>query len=439
MPSLRALPTDRVRRLWHRYYWLLAGALAAAGVAAMGRPFRSRHGLAPPLPHRDTVILEYVGWFVARGHTLYVDVWEIKPPLAFLPSYLLARLTGGDVYAVHLGGMVLTALGLVVTIAVASRLVGRVADSPTAGLLTGVAFLSVPGLFYAPWVGYKAKALVFAAGTLALEFAYRDRPGVSGLSAGLAVGGWQLAVVFPLLTTAYVARTRSRAALRRHLAGGGVAAALILLAVLALGSVRGFLAEVVLAPLVLRTDAGGFGWGYLGFFPDGLGVALTLLGVAGLVLAVRRPTDRPAWPLALCGLLVVGVLALDFDGLWDVLSPLLVVAVGVGLLAGHLSRRAQVDLVVVLSTAVVAGFAPTDARRPDPVELTDSDGLPPAVTSERETVYWNARPVRSCRFFGAGTQRSLLDYYPDADRLAEEPCGRLDPYWRALRGQNDAG
>ncbi|MFB6161186.1 MAG: DolP-mannose mannosyltransferase [Haloferacaceae archaeon] len=426
---------DRLRAALARYYWLVAGALAAGGVLAMARPFVGRHGLAPPLPHRDTVILEYVGWFLARGHTLYVDVWEIKPPLAFLPPYLVATVTGTDMYALHVAGMALTGAAVVVTVAVAARVTGRLTGSPTCGLLAGLVFLAVPDFFYAPWLGYKAKALVFALGVVGLDLTLRDRPFAGGLSAGLAVGVWQLGAVFPAVTTAYVLVDGNRPTLKRHVAGGLTALLTVAAALALYADVPGFVAEVLLSPVVLTTDATGVRPGrYFAVFPGWNGVALTAAGVAGILAAARDPPDEtPAWPLALGAALVVGVLLVDLDGLWDTAYPLLFVALGVGVLAARASRRTQLLALVVLGAVVGASFAPRESMRPDPVRTTPSDGLPPALDAEREHVYWTHQKVRSCRFFGARTQRSVLQYYPDADRLAAAPCGDLGLYWNATK------
>jgi hypothetical protein len=106
------------------------------------------------------VILAYVGWFVANGNTLYTDIWEIKPPLAFFPSDPLAHVTGTNMYAHHMLGIATTALGLVVTVALTARIVGTLTDSPVAGLAAGITLLVLPDLFYLPWFGYKAKMMV---------------------------------------------------------------------------------------------------------------------------------------------------------------------------------------------------------------------------------------------------------------------------------------
>jgi hypothetical protein len=467
----RTLASPDVRGVVRRYYWLVAGLVPAAGVLAMGRPFVARHGIGPPLPHNDTVILEYVGWFVARGNTLYVDVWEIKPPAAFLPPYLVARLSGGDVYVLHLAGIVLTGLSLAVATAAAARIVGRATGAPLAGVSVGLVVLALPDLLYLPWLGYKAKALVFALGLPAVEYALRGRSLTSGVLAGLAVGVWQLGIVFPLVTTATVLTAEDRAGLRRHALGGAVAAVLVVGFLLSVGDVEGFLAAVLLAPLTLRTDAAGFDPAtYARFFPSPAGILLTLVGAAGLALAAvdggRLDPSRllgpglgfdhdldlaldgpspasvagdgvepPVRPLALGGAFVAGQLLLDFDGLWDVLAPLLFVAVGVGLLVGRLSRPARILAALAILAAVLPTFAPSEFVRHDPIELESSDGLPPALDAEREHVYWTRQPIRSCRFFGGGTQRSLLPFSPGADRLADAPCGRVDPYLRAADGR----
>jgi hypothetical protein len=429
-----SVPHARLHRLWSRHYWLAAGALVALGIGAMGRPFLRRHGAGPPLPHNDSVILEYVGWFLARGNTLYVDIWEIKPPVAFLPSHLLAHLTGTDMYAHHVGGIALTALCLATTAAVAARVVGRVTGTPLAGVAVALAFFALPDLLYLPWLGYKAKALVVALGAVAVDRAYAERYLSSGAIAGLAVGVWQLGVVFPLLTTAIVWTAGGREGLRRHVIGGGAAAVAVVGYLLLVGDVGGFVAEVILGPLVLRTDRAGFDpETYFDFFPSAVSAAVAFVGLGGLLLALRDRHELPSRPLSFGGILVGGVLLIDFDGLWDMLLPLLFVAIGAGLLVGRLSRERQVLALAALAVVLVPTFAPSEFVRQDRVEMEESDGFPPALDPEREYVYWNHRPVQSCHFFGGGTQRSILEYYPGAETLTEIPCGDLELYLDVTR------
>lgn len=431
------IPHDSLQDFWQRYYWVVAGVSVAGGVVAMGRPFVRRHGVGPPLPHSDSIILEYVGWFVANGNTLYTDIWEIKPPVAFLPTYLFAQATGTNMYAHHLLAIATTAIGLVLTATFTARVIGALTDSPVAGLAAGVAFFALPDLFYLPWLGYNAKMMVFVFGMAGLDRAVHERHFASGILAGLAVGFWQLALVFPVVTTIYAARTRSLAELKRHVGGGLVALGVIIGSLLLYADIGGFVAEVILGPLVLETEGGPFDpRTFVVFFHPTWWSLITLVGAGGLALAVRDAERYPAWPLAVGGVLVTGIIVfIDFDGLWDMVYPIVFIALGAGLLVSYLPRRWGVATVLVFALLVAPTFAPSEFIRHDPVELEPSDGLPPALDAEREYVYWTPEPVSSCRFFGARTQRSILQYYPDADTLADAPCGDVGLYWNVTRDQ----
>ena len=438
-PFRERLPVDRLGAAWRGWYHLVAG-LVLAGVLTMGRPFVARHGTGPPLPHTDSVILEYVGWFVARDHRLYADIWEIKPPIAFLPSYLFAHLTGTNMYAHHLLGVVTTALAMAATAAFGARIVGETTDAPLGGLAVGVAFFALPDLIYRPWLGYKAKMLVFALGMGGVERAVRGRPRQSGLLAGLAVGVWQLGVIFPVVTVVYALRARSRDVVRDHVVGLAGAAAVVCATFLVYADLSGFLAQVVFAPLVLSSESGGVPWNLPLYFPGDTFYWFAAAGVGGLALSLARPDIDAARPVALGGLLMAAVvLVVDFDGLWDLAGPLAFLAVGVGLVVGALPPRVRLAAVVALGLTLAPAFAPSGFTRHLPVDPVESDGLPPSVGSEREHVYWNAEEVASCRFFGSRTQRSALRYYPEADTLREAPCPDAERYWAVLRYQTVGG
>jgi hypothetical protein len=273
--------------------------------------------------------------------------------------------------------------------------------------------------------------MVFVFGLGALDRAVHDRHFTSGLLAGLAVGFWQLSVLFPLLTTMFALRRRSLTVLKRHVAGGAVAIGVIGASLLLYADAGGFVAEVVLGPLVLQSETGAFDpRTYVLFFHNDLGRWVTLLGAGGLGVVLVDARRSPAWPLAVGGVLVTLIIVfIDFDGLWDMVYPLVFTALGVGILVSYLPRRAGIAFVVVFGLLLVPAFAPSEFVRQDPVETESSNGLPPALDSEREHVYWTAQSVESCRFFGGGTQRSILEYYPEADSLAQAPCGDVGLYW----------
>jgi hypothetical protein len=158
-----------------------------------------------------------------------------------------------------------------------------------------------------------------------------------------------------------------------------------------------------------------------------------VFGLGGLAVTLLDRQRASARPLALGGVLVVGVLLADFDGLTDVFYPLVFTAVGVGIVVSYLPRRVGVSAVILLGILVMPAFAPTGLFNPDPVELEPTDGTPPALGSERESVYWTNQSIQSCHFFASGTQRSVLEYYPADVTLADLPCGNLDFYWAMTR------
>lgn len=433
--AYRRIPRKTISTVWHRYYWLAVGILVGSGVLSMGRPFFRRHGFGPPLPHNDSVILEYVGWFIANGHTLYTDIWEIKPPLAFFPPYLFAQFTGTNMYAHHLLGIATTTVALALTAAFTARVVGTLTQSSIAGVAAGMMFFALPDLFYLPWLGYKAKIMVYVFGMAGVDHVLRERYFSSGVLAGLAVGFWQLAIVFPLLTTLYTARSRSADHLKRHVLGGSVAILCIVGSLLLYADIGGFIAEVILGPLVLQSERSAFDpRAYLLFFHNDVGLWATIVGIGGLGLAVLDTERFAAWPLGLGGILVAGIIVfIDFDGLWDMVYPLVFTALGVGIVISYLPRDVGIATVAIVALLLVPTFTASGFIRQEPVDTKPSDGLPPALDAEREHVYWTHQPIRSCRFFGAGTQRSILKWYPDADELAEAPCGDVGLYWNVTK------
>lgn len=159
-------------------------------------------GAYPPL--KDSLIFEYIGWYLTEGGRLYVDVWEVKPPLSFELLAVLAWLADGNVPLYHTLALAVTNAGVVG----AGLGIGLVAYELTAdefaSLASGLAWYALPAVTWRAAYGYKPKYLVVAAGLLAVYLALRDRPLAAGVAGAASVGFWQLALVFPLLSVVLV-------------------------------------------------------------------------------------------------------------------------------------------------------------------------------------------------------------------------------------------
>lgn len=435
-------------------------AVVAVGAAAMQAVVGWRVHRAVPagerLALRDSVIFEYLGWRLARGDRLYVDLWEIKPPVSFELTGLLAALSGGDVGLYHDLVLVVTGGAAVACAVLAGGLVQEATGDSLATVVGGLTVYAVPAFAWRATVGFKAKYVVVAAGLLALWLHLRGRDVGSGVAAAAAVGTWQLGVGFPLVVAGLLARTGSWRRVRRFALGMAIAGAGIIAPVVYWGTVDAMVAETVLAPLLVGEGGNPLGRVRRAVGLVDLALPVVLLGLVGLVDAARS-ADGPErlWAPALGGWFAVQVLLLDFDAVPDLFPLLVLVGVGVGLLVGRewpappavlprtslgWRRLASVALVALvgLNAVTLGGLVTGDSphlppRTYDPPADPDPD-LPYDAT-ERQYVFWNGLPPTSCRLFAGPTQRRLVDVLAieDARGFFATRCGNLGPSLDAIR------
>ncbi|MFC6952163.1 DolP-mannose mannosyltransferase [Halorubellus litoreus] len=396
---------------------------------------------------RDSKIFEYVGWQLARGTTLYVETFEVKPPLSFETTALLSLIAGDDQLLYHHLNVALTCAVAVLAVALVAEFAHALCGEPAAAVAAACSLYVLPQFALRSGFGFKAKYFVLAAGLLALWLA-RDDVGVlgrvagdgrarsasdvlAGVAAAAAVGYWQLAAVVPVVVLGMAAR-RGRRAVGRVVAGGALASLVVLAPVLAAG-VDGVVAMVNQTVLVSRyATQGGSALDRAVRAPNMLywGRPLFAVGLVGLAVAAVHGRDRGgAWPLAACGAWFLGVVvAFDLDAAPDLFPTLAFVAVGVGVVAG---RRGPAVRGVVLSLAVAAavvnvaflgGFGvvvePFDLAEGPPSVAEPETVAAPYSTAEHHALLWHGIPAETCHVFFGPTQRAWVAAV-DGDPLAE--------------------
>jgi hypothetical protein len=436
---------DRLRRP------VVAVALVAAAVEVVSA-VRLYGRLAPgerPVLY-DSVIFEYHGWWLARGARLYVDLWEVKPPLSFEVTAGLALLSGGDVRTYHLLAVAFMAGCLVATCALAATYAADRTGDPLAAVATGLGPLALAPLYWRGLLGFKAKLLVCALVVAALVAVGRDRELLAGLAAGFAVATWQAAVAVPAVLLGRALGAGERQATARLAAGSLLAGGVVLAPVLAWGALPAMVTETVLVPL-LGTGGGGTPVGRAGRAAAQLGPALVVLlvGVLGFVARARRAGPPTAALLtAWFGGLVLFV---DYDAAPDLFVAFVVAALGVGaavsaardrnLLAGaHLRPILALAVLLVAGVSVATlGAHPAVLEPRTSVEPYDADRTlspsPPYNRTEQQYLFWNEVPPSGCRLFAGVTQRDAVraaELVPPDEPFRTAPCGRFGPVFDAV-------
>jgi len=370
-------------------------------------------------PTRDSRIFEFFGWRIARGDRLYLDLWEVKPPLSFEVTAALAWLSGGDVWIYHLLCVAVTGLAAVGSVVLVGAHVRDLTDDGVAAAAAGLAMYVVVAFHIRSGYGFKPKYFVVLAALAAVWLVRRDRPFAGGLAAAAAVGFWQVAAVVPVLVLGLAAQRGSKKAVAWVLVGGAVGAGVMLAPIVYWGATRAMLAQVVAVPLT-AVPGGDVMVRFLKF-PRyvSVGDVPFLAGIVGLAW-VGLLRDRPrAWWAAVGGAWFLAVaLLFDLDLPPDLFPSLAFVALGLGLLLAAVDVRIRRAIVAWTVFALVVNVAFVGWLPPfgGPVGITDSPDLadreaidPPYNASERKALLWYDVEPTSCHVFVAKTEATWIE------------------------------
>jgi len=412
----------------------------------------SRPPMAP-----DAGIFQHIGWYVTQGGRLYVDAWEPKFPLSYETTGLLAVLSTGDMYRLHLLSVLLMAASVCVIVGLVVILVYDITGDDTAAALAGLSLFLLPGFAVRPAYGFKAKYPLVLCGLLAIYLYTRGYPALSGAAAAASVGYWQAAAIFPLLVVGMAIQQRDTRALERVVAGSlGFTVVMLLPVVFFWHSTSEMLVQVFLVTLGTDEHTSLFARLVAGVVHFKWASPLVLLGGLGLAHTARccftgddLIVGRSEWWIpAGAAWFAFLVFFVDFEtgGYTDLIPGLPFVAIGIGIVAATLCdrRRKQylgsvlalllvVNVVFLGSVGVV--FTPVDTPGPEPMSELESQDLPEAHDEAEPVpdvryIYWQQIEPSTCHYrlsmmelrwldrIGSTTDSRCVDFGTARSRLA---------------------
>ncbi|WP_253738725.1 DolP-mannose mannosyltransferase [Halohasta salina] len=448
LPRSRRGLSDAVDRHWFRL--LLGGSALVVGVVTL-----LQFWAAPFYINKDSALFQHAGWSILNGAELYVDIWDLKPPLIYFVTVVLAAVSFGDMAVLHVLSVIVAVAAVVAGITLVGVLTHRLTDDGVAAILAAGSMLVLTSLYGFPYAGIRPKYLAFCCGVGALVLAVDDRPFVAGGVGAMAAGFWQLGAPIALLVVGMSAQRGGWDGLWRAIGGGATVTVLTVVPFVAQGNAVPLFVETVLAPLY-----GVEGYTIVGrllrfVIEIGYGVAIVPLAVAGWGLAVA---DRDHWWVAVGGGLYLFQLFLEFQGAIELVLLFVFLAVGVGLLVAEWSRpssRAVIAGCVVLLIVTsgywnlhgVVGESPEPPGRAaidaeyDRWEVPKYDSLPddPEGWPSMETIYWEKRQPDQCHYrlglkqqyfeqeTGGSLYKSTCGQWPFAEPPAEWLAGAVLP------------
>lgn len=401
----------------------------------------------PPL-RPDSAIFQYAGWYMTHGATLYTEIWEVKPPLAYEIPALLALLSGGSVLVHHLLNVTVTIIAAVASGLLVGLLIKGVTDDRGAAFVSAISVLLLPGYFYLPAYGFKAKFFVAFFALLSIYSAREEYPALSGAFAAACIGFYQAAVIIPAIAVGLSYQHQRLRGVTRTIAGGAIVTGVMIAPIVGAGAVEAMIVEAVLIPFII--DSGRIEVIHAlirGGLDFGIAAPAVLFGGIGLFISVYRYDWRETWwVIAAASWFAFVVFFLDYDNYPDLIPGLVILAIGIGisydwidstryrfLITGFICMCVTANLFLVLLVGGVAGEYPIkSARSLDELEYTTQETYKgEKFRVERPDIryiYWKQIESETCHVRLSRTELRWLQLTEKP--LIDRECGDLT---RALK------
>ncbi len=360
--------------------------------------------------HKDSALFQHAGWWITEGGRLYVDIWDLKPPLIYFVTTLLAVVSFGDMAVLHALSIALTVGVVIAGVTLVGVLTHRLTDDGIASLVAGLTMFILASLYAFPVAGIRPKYFALLCGVAGLLLAVDDRPFVSGLVGAAAAGFWQLGAPIGLLVVGIGLQRGGARAAARTVAGGLTMTAVTVLPFVLTGRAIPLFVETVLAPIYGVERYTVVGRLLLVGIEFGYGVAVIPLAIYGWGRGLAAEASRYWW-VAVGGGSYLGQIFLEFQGAIELVLLFVFLAVGVGVAIAHAatpSRRSLVAVGVVL-LIVTSAYWQMAAAPPlrdsleaayDEEDIPNYESLPedPEGWPSMATIYWEKQQPEYCHY-----------------------------------------
>ena len=412
-PEMRAaahLPFDSHEEFheWLSANWwtvLVVGAIAVVTLATL-----VKFGRSPFYVNKDSALFQHGGWYMGQGASLYVDIWDLKPPLIFWLSAVLAVFSFGNMALLHVYGIVAAVAAVVGGIVFVGLTAYRLTEDGFASVVAAGSMLLLTSVYTFPYAGIRPKYFAFLCGAGALYFAVSDRHLASGIAAALAAGFWQLGGILAFLVVGMALQREGVRAAGRTIAGGLAVAALTVLPFVLTGRTIPLLAEVVLAP-IYGVERYTIPSRLLTFLIElGPGIAAVPVAAYGWIRAVRRDY-REYWWLAAGGGVYLLQVFLEFQGAIELVLVFVFVALGLAIVAADVPRPSRRTTLALCLTVLVLGNlywsqSPVTPVKDEAKDLKSQYNVPnyealppdPPASPSMQTIYWEKLKPELCHY-----------------------------------------
>ena len=395
-------------------YWLQILLVGSALLVTMSTAFMFSQD--PFYVNKDSALFQHAGWSILNGADLYVDIWDLKPPLIYFVTVVLAALSFGNMAVLHVLSVIVAVGTIVAGITLVGVLTHRLTDDGFASVVAGLTMFILTSVYSFPYAGIRPKYLVFLCGVGALLLAVDDRPFLAGAAGAAAAGFWQLGAPIALLVVGMSLQHNGWDGMWRAIGGGFTVTVLTVAPFVLQGHTIPLFVEAVLAPIYGVENYTVVGRLLTFVIQIGYGVLIVPFAVYGWGRAIVDDYAEYWW-VAAGGVIYSYQLFLEFQGAIELILFFVFLALGVGLLVSYgstPSRRSVVAGCVVLlvvtsgywNLAWVVSDSPTPPLQNavedehDRWEVPKYDSLPedPEGWPSMETIYWEKLQPDQCHY-----------------------------------------
>lgn len=408
--------------------------------------------------NKDSALFQHAGWSILNGADLYVDIWDLKPPLIYYVTVVLAALSFGDMAVLHVLSVIIAVGTIVAGITLVGVLTHRLTDDGVASVVAGLTMFILTSVYSFPYAGVRPKYFVFLCGVGALLLAVDDRSFLAGAVGAAAAGFWQLGAPIAFLVVGMSLQRNGLDGLWRAVGGGLTVTVLTVAPFVLQGHTIPLFVEAVLAPIYGVEGYTVVGRLLMFVIQIGYGVLIVPFAVYGWGRAV---VDDLAdyWWVAAGGVIYSFQLFLEFQGAIELILLFVFLALGVGLLVASSStpsHRSMIAVCVVL-LVVTSGYwnlAWVVSNSPNPPlqnavedeherwDVPKYDSLPedPEGWPSMQTIYWDKLQPEYCHYrlglkqqyfeqeTGGTLYKSTCGQWPFDEPPAQWLVGGLSPF-----------
>ncbi len=409
LPKSKAELHERIDTHW--FWVLLVGSGLVVTVATAAQFARS-----PFYVHKDSALFQHAGWSILNGADLYVDIWDLKPPLIYFVTTLLAAVSFGNMAVLHVLSVIVAVGTIIAGVTLLGVLTHRLTGDGFASVVAGTTMFVLTSIYLFPYAGIRPKYFAFLCAVGALLLAVDERPFLAGAVGAMSAGFWQLGAPVALLAVGIGFQRGGREGLLRTVGGGVTVTVLTVAPFVIQGHTIPLFVEVVLAPIYGVEGYTAVGRLLRFGLEIGYGVLLVPVAAYGWTLAVAADY-REYWWVAVGGGLYLFQLFLEFQGAIELVLVFVFLSLGVGLVVADRSAPSRQSLlagfvVVLIVTSGVWHVAPGISNAPEPPlrdaveseyeqwDVPEYDSLPddPEGWPSMDTIYWEKLQPEQCHY-----------------------------------------